>query len=70
MSPVFSFPVFVQCEELSLKPIFYSSKAPFQLQTAQTQSQERKDGCKDLKSITWPSPCSTAGSSLPKSQIK
>lgn len=25
---------------------------------------------KDLKSITWPSPCSTAGSSLPKSQIK
>lgn len=55
---------------VTLNPFFYSSEAPFQLQTAQAQPHERRDVCKDLKSITWPSPYSTAGSSLPKSQIK
>jgi len=51
-----------------LKPFFFLSKALSQLQTAQTQKQ--RDGGKDLQSITRPSPCSTAGSALPKSQIK
>lgn len=37
---------------------------------AQPWSQERREEGKDVKSITWPSPCSTAGSLLPKSEIK
>lgn len=72
MSPVSSFPLFVQREKLSLETvfIFFQSKAPSRLQTAQTPAQEHRAGGKDLKSVTWPGPRSAAASSLPKSPIR